>query len=67
VNGSDKNEAATVKYMTPEMILDKKSSASPPMDVWAIGIMLYSMLFNKFPFSGISKDEIKTKITTSTY
>ena len=48
--------------MTPEMISNTNSTASPAMDVWAIGIMLFVMIFHKFPFSGGSKDEIKQKI-----
>ena len=32
------------------------------MDVWAIGIMLYYMLFNEFPFNGKEKDDIKEAI-----
>lgn len=61
-NVRDKNEAATLKYITPEMIQNKASCASPAMDVWAIGIMMYIMLFYKFPFNGDSKEEIKQKI-----
>jgi len=53
--------------MTPEMIINKGSVASPAMDVWAIGIMLFCMIFNKYPFSGGNKDEIKAKITSSPY
>ena len=34
---ADKNTAATLKYMTPEMISTSGSVAAPPMDVWAIG------------------------------
>jgi serine/threonine protein kinase len=37
------------------------------MDVWAIGIMMFCMIFNKFPFSGSTRDEIKAKITGSPY
>lgn len=37
------------------------------MDVWAIGIMMFCMIFNKFPFSGSTRDEIKPKITGSAY
>ena len=50
--------------MTPEMILTRNSVAAPSMDVWAIGIMMYSLLFKKLPFNGDTKDEIKKKITT---
>ena len=64
---SDKNTAATLKYMTPEMIAQANSVASPAMDVWAIGIMTYCMLFNRLPFSSPNKDEIKSMILTQPY
>lgn len=59
---AEKNNAATLKYMTPEMISTSGSTANPAMDVWAIGIMLYSCLFNRVPFNGNTKEEIKNKI-----
>ena len=37
------------------------------MDVWAIGIMTYCMLFNRLPFSSPNKDEIKNLILTQPY
>lgn len=54
---ADKNTAATTKYSTPEYILDKNSVAAPPMDVWAIGIMTYCMVFFRYPFNGADKKE----------
>lgn len=48
--------------MTPEMIQVKGSRASPLMDVWAIGIMMYIMMFYKFPFNGGTREEIKASI-----
>lgn len=60
-NEAEKNDAATLKYMTPEMA-SGGSVANPAMDVWAIGIMIYCMLFNKMPFTGGTREEIKAKI-----
>jgi serine/threonine protein kinase len=62
---SDKNTAATLKYMTPEMVTQVNSVASPPMDVWAIGIMTYCILFNRLPFTGSTREIIKNLISTS--
>lgn len=62
-NRADKNTAATLKYMTPEMILSTSSVASPAMDVWAIGIMAYTMMFFKMPFNGKTKDDTQRAIT----
>lgn len=48
--------------MPPETLIDFNSSANPAMDVWAIGIMLYCMVYDKFPFNGDSASMIKDKI-----
>ena len=64
---ADQNTAATLKYMTPEMINDRNSVAAPPMDVWAIGIMTYCMLFYRYPFRGETREQTKQLITSSEY
>ena len=48
----DKNDAGTLRYMAPEMLADSISNANPAIDFWAIGVMLYCMVFDKFPFNG---------------
>jgi serine/threonine protein kinase len=58
----ENNDASTLRYTTPEMLISMNSKANPAMDVWAIGIMLYYMLFNEFPFNGKEKDDIKEAI-----
>lgn len=63
-NQQEKNDAGTLRYMPPEMILDYNSTANPAIDVWAIGVMLYCMVFDKFPFNGDTPEIIKNKITT---
>jgi serine/threonine protein kinase len=32
------------------------------MDIWAMGVVLYVMLFGHHPFSGNSKQEIRQKV-----
>lgn len=49
------------------MIAQTTSVASPAMDVWAIGIMTFCMLFNRLPFSSPNKDEIKNMILKEPY
>jgi serine/threonine protein kinase len=58
----EKNDAGTLRYMPPEMLQDELSTANPAIDVWAIGVMLYCMVFDKFPFNGDSPDAIRHKI-----
>ena len=64
---ADKNTAATLKYMTPEMIIKTTSLASPAMDIWAIVIMTFCMLFYRLPFNGATREETKNLITTAEF
>lgn len=41
-------------YVAPEIIKGKYGHG---VDVWALGVILYTMVFNKFPFTGDSTDE----------
>ncbi len=41
----------TPSYMAPE-IHSKKDYFGPPVDVWALGVMLYVMSCGRFPFKG---------------
>ena len=59
---ADKNNAATLRYMTPEMISQSYSTANSAMDVWAMGVMVYAMIFCQTPFDGDEKEEIRNKI-----
>lgn len=42
--------------MPPEVLSGSAKEISPAIDVWATGIILYTMLFGKFPFD--SNDNI---------
>ena len=61
-NIHEKNDAGTLRYMPPEVLTESGSTAAPAMDFWAIGIMLYCMIFEKFPFNGDTASVIKDKI-----
>jgi serine/threonine protein kinase len=39
----------TPGYMSPE-ILQQTSTLTPKSDVWALGVLLFYMLFGKMPF-----------------
>lgn len=58
--GGDKVDAGTLAYMAPECLEKTAAETSPAIDVWAIGIMLYAMLYGELPFSsGNEKDLVK--------
>jgi NUAK family SNF1-like kinase len=65
--GGQKVDAGTLMYMAPEC-LEKDTQTTPAMDVWAIGVMFYTMLYGNLPFQGndeklliksIKNDELK--------
>lgn len=37
--------------MSPEIIL-KKEYRGPPVDIWALGVLVYTLLTGQFPFKG---------------
>lgn len=38
--------------MAPEILGGKVTRVSTSVDIWAMGIILYKMLFGKVPFNG---------------
>lgn len=51
----------TPSYMAPE-IVSKQEFWGPPADIWALGVLLYTLLWGKFPFKGKSDAELYSKI-----
>lgn len=39
-------------YMAPEVILGEIKFVGPPIDIWAIGVMIYALLCGTLPFQG---------------
>ena len=46
----DKVDAGTLAYMAPECLDRVGATTSPAIDVWAIGVMYYTMIFGELPF-----------------
>ena len=61
-NIHEKNDAGTLRYMAPEVLLSYHTTANPAIDIWAVGIMMYCMVFETFPFNGETSAIIKDKI-----
>ena len=47
--------------MSPEAV-QHKESVTLQSDVWAVGVVLYAMLFDRFPFQGKTDKELYANI-----
>jgi len=50
VHLKEKTDAGTFKYMAPEVLKGDVTLASPLMDVWGVGLMMFLMLYGHHPF-----------------
>jgi serine/threonine protein kinase len=51
----------TPSYMAPE-IVERIEFFGPPVDIWALGVILYALLSGTFPFRASSDRELYSKI-----
>ncbi|MCX6033014.1 MAG: serine/threonine-protein kinase [Chloroflexi bacterium] len=65
-------EAGSLHYMPPERVqlmqgatAPEKAADAPPVDVYAVGVLLYQMLTGHLPFGGHSKSSITSSILKS--
>ena len=54
----DKVDAGTLAYMAPETLQKYAADTTPAIDVWALGIMFYAMIFGTLPFISDSEKEL---------
>src|SRR5262249_20896494 len=48
----------TPKYMAPEQAQARREDIGPPADVYALGVILYEMIFGRAPYDGASDVEV---------
>lgn len=60
----DKSTAGSLSYMPPEVISSTNTAADPAIDIWAMGIILYFLVYGILPFRGKSEKDIAKYITT---
>lgn len=64
MNYSDKHErkkiCGTPNFMAPELII--KKNYSYPIDIWSLGIILYSMVYKRYPFEAETSADIYKQI-----
>ena len=63
---NDKVDAGTLCYMAPECLERVAAQTSPAIDVWAIGVMFYTMIYGRLPFYAEGEKEL-TKLIKNEY
>ena len=63
---SDKNTfskffCGTPSYMSPE-IVSKKKYVAQYSEIWSLGVLLFAMLYGRFPFKGKNEEDLFMKI-----
>lgn len=56
----------TPSYMAPE-IVNKTEYCGPPADIWALGVLLFTLLCGGFPYRGSTDAELYSKISNAEY
>ncbi len=47
---SEITRAGSLMYMAPEVLSRKNLAASPAIDIWSVGCILYSLVIGNLPF-----------------
>lgn len=56
----------TPSFMAPE-IVNKQDCYGPPVDIWALGVVLFVMLTGVFPFKGHTDKDLNQMICSAEY
>ncbi|MBL4846651.1 MAG: serine/threonine protein kinase, partial [Planctomycetes bacterium] len=54
----------TPSYMAPEQVFGKKGQIGPTTDVWALGVLLYELLYDALPFEGTTLVALMAQIAS---
>ncbi|CAD8116806.1 unnamed protein product [Paramecium sonneborni] len=61
------NIVGTLSYLAPEVLSSSYKQIYPPQDVWAIGCIIYGLVFGKLPFDGNNPSETYRNILSCNY
>jgi len=48
----DKSRAGSLKYMAPELLSGKNTAADPALDIFSMGVILFTLVTGNYPFDG---------------
>lgn len=64
---SESMNVGTLPYMPPEVLNGKLKFVSPCVDVWGIGVIMYSLIYGKLPFKGRTNEDRINSILNCIY
>ncbi|EDK31740.2 Serine/Threonine kinase domain protein (macronuclear) [Tetrahymena thermophila SB210] len=64
---TNKLNVGSLRYMAPEVLLKQVQSLQKSIDIWSLGVILYTLVVGNLPFNGETPSEIIKKITTGSY
>ncbi len=59
---SEITKAGSINYLPPEIFKNKNVGASPALDIWAIGCILFALVTGNLPFNDKQESQIIQKI-----
>lgn len=62
---SSDSHVGSLPYASPELLLE--NNLTPKADIWAFGVMLYTMLVGKLPFKHQTESHLRELITSGQY
>lgn len=57
----------TVNYASPEILYGYLKTVNFSVDIWALGVILYYLIFAQYPFKGDNNTEILLNISEGNY
>ena len=62
-----KKNAGSLMYIAPEVALQLQNAITPAVDIWAMGCMMFGMLYGDLPFSAKNADDVLDKIKSGNF
>ena len=63
----DKINVGSLRYMAPETLTGALKDIGPNIDVWAMGVILFTLVTGDFPFFGETSQDTVKAITSNNY
>lgn len=63
-HNNDQRAAMTLRYSAPELVKDPQQRRRPPMDIWALGMVLYQLFTCRVPYYNVADKSMLTKCVT---